>query len=143
MSYNEIANILVDSVVLPNKPLSNLEIIDAAKKLSLYGFRRLFLRDTLPKKVKLKECDILNLDSSSGDGTHWVTWFKKGKDKFYFDSYGMQPPNELNAYLKSPIFYNSERVQQNDEVFYGHLCLFALKQLSLGNNLQTVINYLI
>ena len=39
MSYNEIQNILVDSVVLPNKPLSNLEIIDAAKKLSLCGFR--------------------------------------------------------------------------------------------------------
>ena len=30
MSYNEIPNILVDSVVLPNKPLSNLEIIDSA-----------------------------------------------------------------------------------------------------------------
>ena len=33
MSYNEIPNILVDSVVLQNKPLSNLEIIDAGKKL--------------------------------------------------------------------------------------------------------------
>ena len=31
ISYNEIPNILVDSVVLPNKPLSNLEIIDDAK----------------------------------------------------------------------------------------------------------------
>ena len=31
MSYNETPNILVDSVVLPNKPLSNLEIIDGAK----------------------------------------------------------------------------------------------------------------
>ena len=50
MSYNEIPNILVDSVVLPNKPLSNLEIIDAAKKLSLCGFRGVFLRDTLLKK---------------------------------------------------------------------------------------------
>ena len=35
MTYNEIPIILVDRVVLPNKPLSNLEIIDAAKKLSL------------------------------------------------------------------------------------------------------------
>ena len=69
MSYNEIPNILDDSVVLPNKPLSNLEIIDAAKKLSLDGFRGLFLRDTLPKQLKLNECGILNLDSSSGDGT--------------------------------------------------------------------------
>ena len=143
MSYNEIPNILVDSVVLPNEPLSNLEIIDTAKKLSLYGFRGVFLRDTLPKNVKLNECGILNLYSSSGDGTHWVIWFKKSTEKLYFDSYGVQPPSEVIAYLKSPIFFNSERVHQNGEVFCGHLCLFALKQLSLGNNLQAVINYLI
>ena len=138
-----IPNILVDSVVLPNKPLSNLEIIDAAKKLSLDRVRGVFLRDNLPTKTKLNECGILNLDSSSGDVTHWIMWFKKGKDKLYFDSYGVQPPNELIVYLKSPIFYNSERVPQNDEVFCGHLCLFVLTQLSLRNNLQTVINYLI
>ena len=35
MGYNAIPNILVDSVSLPNKPLSNLKIIDAAKRLSL------------------------------------------------------------------------------------------------------------
>ena len=89
------------------KPFSNREIIDGAKKLSLYEFRGVFLRDTLPKKLKLNECGILNLDSSSGDGIHWVIWFMKGKDKFYFDSYEVQPPSELIAYLKSPIFYNS------------------------------------
>ena len=54
-------------------------------------------------------------------------WFKKDKDKFYFDSYEVQPPSELIAYLKSPIFCNSDRVQQNGEVFCGHLYLFALK----------------
>ena len=58
MSYNEIQNILVDSVTLPNKTLSNIEIIDAAKKLSLYGFRWAFLRDTLPTKTKLNKCGI-------------------------------------------------------------------------------------
>ena len=50
MSYNKIPSILVDSVVLSNKPLSNLEIIDAAKNLSLYGFREVFLGVTLLKK---------------------------------------------------------------------------------------------
>ena len=49
-----IRNILVDSVVLPSKSLSNLEII-AANKLSLDGFRGVFLRDTLPIKTKLNE----------------------------------------------------------------------------------------
>ena len=111
MCYNEISNILVDSVVLPNKPLSNIEIILAAKKLSMGGFRGVFLRDTLPKKSKLIECGILNLDSSCGDGTHWVMWFKKGKEKFYFGSYGVQPPSEHFDHLKSPIFCNSEQVQ--------------------------------
>ena len=81
MSYNEIPNILVAGVVLPNKPLSNLEIIYAAKRLSLYGFRGVFLRDTLPKKAKLNERGILNLDTSSGEGTHWVMWSKKCKNK--------------------------------------------------------------
>ena len=53
MSYNQIQYILVGSVFLPNKPLSNLEIIDAAKKLSLYEFRIVFLRDTFYKnKIK-------------------------------------------------------------------------------------------
>ena len=41
-----IPNIFVDSAVLPNKSLSNLEIIDAGKKLSLDGFSGVFLRDT-------------------------------------------------------------------------------------------------
>ena len=53
-----IPNILVHSVTLPNKPLSNLEIIDDAKNVSLDGFRGVFLRDTLPKKAKLNECGI-------------------------------------------------------------------------------------
>ena len=42
MSYNEISNILVGDVVLSNKSLSNPEIIDATKGLSLYGFREVF-----------------------------------------------------------------------------------------------------
>ena len=57
------------------------------------GFRGVFLRDTLSKKAKLNECGILNLDSSSRDDTRWVMWFKKPKEKLYFDSYGVQPPS--------------------------------------------------
>ena len=49
-----IPNILIDSVVLPNKPLSNLEIIDGAKKLSLDGFRGdFFARHSSYKKNNL------------------------------------------------------------------------------------------
>ena len=30
-----------------------------------------------------------------GPGTHWVAWYKNGKTKIYFDSYGVQPPIEV------------------------------------------------
>ena len=140
MCNNNNNNTVIDGVVLPNKPHSNLEIIDSAKKLSMNGFWVL-LSDALPKKAKLNECGILNIDTSSGDDTHLVMWFKKGNNKFYYDSYGVQPPCKLIAYRKSPIFYKSELVQQNGEVFCGHLCLFSLKHLSLGNSFQAVKNY--
>ena len=58
--------------------------------LGEYFFETLFL-----KKQQLNECGILIFDSSSGEGTHWIMWFKRGKDNFYFDSYGVKPPSEL------------------------------------------------
>ena len=102
-------NISVGNLVLPNKPLSNIELLEAARKLKIPNFRGVSLRDILPKKPKKKECGILNLDDTTGSGTHWVAWYKNGTEKKYFDSYGLQPPNELVDYLHSPILYNTEK----------------------------------
>lgn len=134
--------ISVANIVLPNKPLSNIELLEAVKKIKIPRFRGVFVRDELPKISWKQECGILNLDDSSGNGTHWVAWKKNGSTKYYFDSYGIQPPNELIVYLKRPILYNTERVQPDNEVFCGHLCLYVLKQLSLGKDFQHVINNL-
>ena len=135
-------NISVGNMVLPNKPLSNLELLEAARKLKIPNFRGVNLRDTLPTTPKKKECGILNIDDTAGSGTHWVAWYKNGTEKKYFDSYGLQPPNELVDYLHSPILYNTERVQPYDQVFCGHLCLYVLKQLGGGQHLQDIINSL-
>ena len=99
----------------PNKPLSNVELLDAAKKIDIPGFREVFVRDNLPRKPGKDECGILNLDDSVGTGTHWVAWQKSGSKKYYFDSYGIQPPLELVEYLKDPILY-TERLQSKDQV---------------------------
>lgn len=145
MDTNNVPFIAVGDVILPNKPLSNFELIQTAENLKIPDFRGVFLRDTIPKKPKRNECGILNLDTSGGSGTHWVAWFKKGLDKYYFDSYGIQPPIELIQYLhctQSPILYNTEQVQQSDQVFCRHLCLYVLQQLSQKKDLQEIINYL-
>ncbi|KAF0716965.1 Uncharacterized protein FWK35_00033782, partial [Aphis craccivora] len=56
--------------------------------LKINHFHGVFLRDSLPKKLHAIECGILNLDISSGDGSHWIA-FHKNKDKvIYFDSFG-------------------------------------------------------
>ena len=135
-------NISVGNLVLSNKPLSNIELLEAARKLKIPNCRGVSLRDTLPNKPKKKECGILNLDDTAGLGTHWVAWYKNGTEKKYFDSYGLQPPNELVDYLTPPILYNTERVQPYDQVFCGHLCLYVLKQLCGGQHLQDIINSL-
>ena len=64
--------ISVEGLVMPNKPLTNLEILDAVRKLEIPRFRGVFLRDNLPVEPKRMECGVLNLDDTSGNGTHWV-----------------------------------------------------------------------
>ena len=135
-------NISVGEVVLPNKPLSNFELMEAVKKLGISNFRGVFLRDTLPKRPRKNECGILNLDDTSGNGTHWVAWSKDGDRKNYFDSFGLQPPREMIGYLGSPIYYTTEEIQPRDQVFCGHLCLYILKQMSKGRGLQQIVNEL-
>ena len=134
--------ISIKNVMLPNKPLSNVELEDAARKLKIPSFRGVFLLDTLPKKSNKKECGIVNFDKSGGPGAQWVAWYKNGKTKIYFDGYSVQPPIEVVEYLGSPIHYNTNQLQPVGEVFCGHLCLYVLKELSVGHEFQIVLNKL-
>ena len=143
MSFNSVKQIDVCGVVLPNVPLSNIQLLEAAKKMKISHFRGVFLRDELPERPRTNESGILNLDNSGGNGTHWVGWIKKNDGDIsakYLDGYGLPPPTELLKYLRGPVYYNSERIQPDNEVFCGHLCLYVLKCLHEGANFQEVIN---
>ena len=134
--------ISIKSIMLPDKPLSNFELEDAAKRIKIPSFRGVFLLDTLPKKPNKKECGIVNFDKSGGPGTHSFAWYKNGKTKISFDNYGVQPPIEVIRYLGKPIRYNTDQVQPVGQVFCGHLCLYmyVLKELSTGYEFQKVLN---
>jgi len=136
-------NVQVENVVLPNKPLRNFEIEDAVKKIGLRNFRGVFLRATLPKKPKRNECAIMNLDNTSGDGTHWVAWFKRSDKKWYFDSFGLPPPTELNDYL-GDVFYPTEQIQPRQAVFLWPSLSFcferdAKRKTVAGNNQHILV----
>lgn len=88
------------------------------------------MRDRLPSgKPWQNECMIVNHDSVMNEGTHWTCFVKKGKNAFYFDSFGkLAPPLEIIEYLGGDctIFYNTRRFQKFDTVVCGHLCLSFL-----------------
>ena len=122
---------------LPDKVLSNFDLEKVAKDFPFW--RGIFSRDQLPKKTNIRECGILNLDSADGSGTHWVAWYKNKGTKYYFDSYGIQPPEEMHKYLKSPILYNSIQIQELGDYICGHLCIYVLEELNEGKDLLPVV----
>ena len=46
--------ISIKKIMLPNKPLSNFELEDAAKSLKITSFRGVFLLDSYRKSLKRK-----------------------------------------------------------------------------------------
>lgn len=108
--------------MLPNRPLTDVDLKKFA--LNIPYFRGVFMRDSLPKRARLRECAIINLDSSSGPGTHWVAYYKNGEKKEYFDSFGnLPPPLEVIKYLGKNLMYNYRQEQNYDSFNCGHLCL--------------------
>lgn len=89
------------------------------------------MRDGLPKSPLRVECAVVNLDSATGGGTHWISYFKNNNNVKYFDSFGnLRPPIELLKYFNSrrndkkiDVTYNYERYQNYNEINCGHLCL--------------------
>ena len=83
------------------------------------------MRDSLPKKSKVNESGVVNLDISKNPGTHWVAYIKKGQIVHYYDSFAVNPPIELINYWGKGciIFANATQDQTIDQVICGHLCL--------------------
>ena len=109
------------------------------------------MRDQLPLYPIIPECGILNLDDEGDNpvgnaGTHWVAYFVDSKKKIYFDSYGLEPPLELERYLKqhdnTPILMQTQQLQDTDETICGHLCLYVLYYLNLGYEFRKITKYM-
>lgn len=127
---------------LPLKPLTDTELRRVVKQLGVPNFRGVFMRDQLVgKRPRAEECAIVNLDASSGPGTHWVAYSKCHSRSLYYDSFGdIPPPREVQRYLESGgsmIEYNFFPEQSYDTVVCGHLCLkFLIKATRLWKSLS-------
>jgi hypothetical protein len=117
-------HINVEGLILPNEPLSNFQLIEAAKKLKIKHFRGVFVRDQLPKKPLTNECGILNTGDSSTNGFHWVCWYKVGRKKLCFDSYALPPPVELIEYLNSQ-FITTAKDYNTAILYFVATCVYT------------------
>ena len=124
---------------LPRKTLTDQELIQYVNRIKIPSFRTVCMRDELAAihPPRDRECGILNFQTHLQKGSHWTCWYKNGKERYYFDSYGEPPPQELIVYLKTPKEYNlpvikrsAVTVQTDGSSECGALCLYVLTQLS-------------
>lgn len=101
---------------------------------NIKNFKGVFMRDNLPKTLNSAECAIVNLDSIKNEGTHWVCYWIDQDNKYYFDSFGLYPPDEIKSYLGKNILTSTYQVQEFSTNYCGYLCLHVLSCLS--NNLK-------
>ena len=121
------------------------------------GFRGVFTSDLLPKNIKKFENGIINLDISSGKGTHWVCYYNDPKYKYveYFDPFGEYKynkmtlkkdyiPTNIKTFLeksnkKTHIAHNDSFIQKPTSVKCGLFCMKYIRERNTGKSPENVL----
>ena len=110
------------------------------------------MRDTLPKQTPSSvECGIVNLNTSSQSGSHWLCYYRNKGSGIYFDSFGQITPVEVQRYLKIGVEFvrgmeviprDTDIVQTVNTRVCCHLCLYVLKSLANGEQFHTILDHM-
>ena len=110
---------------LPDEALSDTFINDYLKnsKSFIGCFPKDKLKNIKINKKKNMSC-IVNLDDSTGPGSHWIVilYHPKLPHSYYIDSFGLKPAVDIVKFLKKynkPIYYNDKNIQSIDSVRCG------------------------
>ena len=142
---------MVMEIILPQNALCTSDILRMVDLIKIPNFVGVKMRDELKGKAKSVECGIINFNTSSQPGSHWTCYYCHGDTRIYFDSFAEPPPIELLKYLKTdsefsknlPVIKRSALTVQHDQSSEcGSLCLYVLKQLSLGTPFEDIIIFL-
>ena len=126
------------------KPLSNLDILEMCKILKINNFKGVYMRNELKGKGNPNESLIVNMDDSTGNGTHWTSLFVTDNDSYYFDSFGLPPPKEVISYCPdNSRYYNTFKIQKPEEVICGHYCIYIIYMLSNNYKFYDILKELV
>ena len=119
----------------PSNALSDKDIIHILKSQKV-KFNGVFMKDELPSKLRTGFY-VVNLQSSSvGNGTHWTTFYYSPKHSYYFDAFGMVPPEHIN-YMISPYTYNNKQIQNLKSSACGYYCIVFILFMNGRKNKKT------
>jgi len=113
---------------------------DKIKKLGI----RMFMRDTLPTTLP-QGSYILNLDKSTGGGTHFTCFCFKFPNVYYVDSFGTDksgyPPEELRQFARRndylTIYSNEDDVQHLNSWLCGWYAIYFCQKMKKYYNQLT------
>jgi hypothetical protein len=128
-------------MALPNDPLSDIQLLDLACTLGIKKIN-VVMNDEY-KTLRKGQSSIVNLDRSTGGGTHWVAVYFTGKELWYFDSFGLMPPESVARSTQKTIIWNRSRYQADSSNRCGYYCLAFLLCVSVnGHSFQDFVDIL-
>jgi len=84
---------------------------------------------------------IINLHNSNQKGVHWSMIFVSKNNGYFFDSFGLPPPEEVIKFLK-PLqnrLCSTFKLQEFDQKYCGIISLFVLYKLNKGLKFTDII----
>lgn len=97
------------------------------------------MRDDLPGNLPKGHFLILNLDDTTGGGTHWTALYNNGDMLYYFDSFGMPPPKEIKQKYKKKIKFSTSHLQNIDAISCGSWCIWWVLHVANGKDFYDTI----
>ena len=96
-------------------------------------------------------CAMVNLQKRSQSSSHWTKFYRKNNEIYYFDCFGVQPPDRVVRFLKTKSQYVNNvpvikacsiAVQADNSNECGSLCINVLYQLSKKKPYDLILNEL-
>ena len=117
-------------------PMSNFDLLEWCQYLKI-PIKNVLSRDqNVPHNHKLG-LFIYNLEPSYMSGSHWVATYVKDNVINYFDSFGMQPFQEIVDHAKRKnltLLHQNQQIQNLYTTTCGYFCLYFLNEMHKGND---------
>lgn len=111
---------------------TNIDLWRIAKSLSIRLDHIMFKNELYKLSYKDDLSVVLNMSDQGHKGTHWISFKIKGNMLYYFDPFGVEPPEEVLAFAKKNnlhIIYNDIQVEDINGTNCGQLNMYFLSLL--------------